>query len=75
MILIHFKESFKPNWPRLMIFHQKFNSLFCKTREIPISEKWKNHNFGYKIVISVKNMKFILLISDDKTDFIVGIVS
>ena len=28
MILIHFKELFKPNLTRLMIFHQKFNSLF-----------------------------------------------
>ena len=38
-------------------------------------EKWQNCNFGYKIVISVKNPKFILWISDDKTDFTVGIVS
>ena len=28
-----------------------------------------------KIVISVKNLKFILWISDDKTDFTVGIIS
>ena len=34
--------------------------LVCKTREIPISEKGQNRNFGYKIVISVKNPKFIL---------------
>ena len=27
ILLIHFKELFKPNWIRLMIFHQKFNSL------------------------------------------------
>ena len=32
----------------------------CKTREIPISGKWQNSNFVYKIVISVKNPKFIL---------------
>ena len=32
----------------------------CKTREIPISKKGQNHNFGYKIVISVKNPKYIL---------------
>ena len=32
----------------------------CKTREIPISGKRENRNFGYKIVISVKNPKFIL---------------
>ena len=43
----------------------------CKTREIPISEKWQNRNFDYKIVISVKNPEFILWISDDETDFTV----
>ena len=33
----------------------------CKTREIPISgKKGQNRNFDYKIVISVKNPKFIL---------------
>ena len=41
----------------------------CKTRE--------NFNFFKKgkIVILVKNPKFILWISDDETDFIVGIIS
>ena len=38
-------------------------------------EKGQNRNFGYKIVISFKNPKFILYISDDETDFIVRIVS
>ena len=47
----------------------------CKKREIPISGKGKNRNFGYKIVISVKNSKFILWILDDETDFTVGIIS
>ena len=32
----------------------------CKTREIPISGKGQNRNFGYKIIISVKNLEFIL---------------
>ena len=32
----------------------------CKTREIPIYGKGQNRNFGYEIVISVKNPKFIL---------------
>ena len=32
----------------------------CKTREIPISGKGQNHNFDYKIVISVTNPEFIL---------------
>ena len=31
-----------------------------KTREIPIFGKVQNHNFGYKIIISVKNLEFIL---------------
>ena len=48
----------------------------CKTREIPMSGKRENRNFGYKIVISVKkNLKFILWILDDETDFTVGIIS
>ena len=38
-------------------------------------EKEQNRNFGYKIVISVKNPKFILWILDDEMDFTVGIVS
>ena len=38
-------------------------------------EKWQNRNFSYKIVISVKNPKFILWISNDETDFTIGIVS
>ena len=38
-------------------------------------EKGQNRNFDYKIVISVKNSKFILWISNDETDFTVGIVS
>ena len=33
----------------------------CKTREIPISGKEQNRNFGYKIVISVKKSKFYSL--------------
>ena len=41
----------------------------CKTREI--SNFWKKG----QIVISVKIPKFILQISDDETDFTVGIVS
>ena len=38
-------------------------------------EKGQNCKFGYKIVISVKNLKFILWISNGETNFIVGIVS
>ena len=38
-------------------------------------EKGQNRNFDYKIVISVKNLEFILYISDDETDCIVEIVS
>ena len=37
-------------------------------------EKWQNRNFGYKIVISVENPEFIFKISDDETNFTVGIV-
>ena len=32
----------------------------CKTREIPISGKEQNRNFGYEIVTLVKNTSFIL---------------
>ena len=46
-----------------------------KTEKFQFLEKGQNRNFGYKIVISVKYLKFILWISDDETDFTVGIVS
>ena len=38
-------------------------------------EKGQNHNFGYKIVISVKNPEFILQILVNETYCTVGIVS
>ena len=38
-------------------------------------EKRQNRNFGYEIIISVKNPEFILWISDEETDFTFGIVS
>ena len=51
------------------------NKGFVRPEKFQFLEKWLNRNFGYKIVISVKNSKFILLISDEETDFTVGIVS
>ena len=57
-----------------MIF-QNFGTKFllkrgdCKTRENPIFSK------KGKIIISVQNPKFILYISDDETNFTVGILS
>ena len=50
-------------------------TLGVRTEKFKFLEKWQNRNFGYKIVISVKNLKFILWISDDEMDFTVGIVS
>ena len=47
----------------------------CKTREIPISRKGQNRNFGYKIVISVKKSEIYFYISDDETYCNIGIVS
>ena len=52
-----------------------FACLFVRPEKFQFLEKRKNRNFGYKILISVKNPKFILWISDDETDFIVGILS
>ena len=46
-----------------------------KPEKFQFLEKGKNRNFGYKIVISVKNPEFILYISNDKTDCTVGIIS
>ena len=46
-----------------------------RLKKFQFLEKWQNRYFGYKIVISVKNPKFILWISDDETDFTIGIVS
>ena len=47
---------------------------FVRTEKFQFLEKGQNHNFGYKIVISVKNSKFILCISDDEMDFTIGII-
>ena len=38
-------------------------------------EKWQKRNFEYKIVISVKNLEFILWIYDEEADFTVKIIS
>ena len=46
-----------------------------KPEKFQFLEKVKNRNFVYKILISVKNPKFIIWISDDKMDFSVGIIS
>ena len=50
-------------------------TLHMHVSDVIFGKKGKNRNFGYKIVISVKNMEFILKISDDETDFTFGIVS
>ena len=49
--------------------------MYVRPEKFQFLEKGQNRNFGYKIVISVKNSEFILYISDDKMDFTVGIVS
>ena len=51
------------------------SDVIVRPEKFQFLEKGQNRNFGYKIVISVKNSKFILWISDDETDFTVGIVS
>ena len=48
---------------------------YVRPEKFQFLEKGQNRNFGYEIVISVKNPEFILWISDDKMDFTVGIVS
>ena len=48
---------------------------YVRPEKFQFLEKWQNRNFGYEIVISVKNPKFILYISDDETDCTVGIAS
>ena len=47
---------------------------YIRLEKFQFLEKGQNRNFGYEIVISVKNPEFILYISDDKTDFTIGIV-
>ena len=53
----------------------QFITVTVRPEKFQFLEKGQNRNFGYEIVISVKNPKFILWISDDKTDCAVGIVS
>ena len=43
--------------------------LSVRPEKFQFLEKWQNRNFGYKIVISVKNPKFILWISDEEKKF------
>ena len=49
--------------------------VIVRPEKFQFLEKGQNRNFGYKIVIYVKNPKFIIWILDDETDFTVGIVS
>ena len=47
----------------LWVLFMSPSGCFCKTREIPISEKkkWQNRNFGYKTVISIKKSEIYSL--------------
>ena len=62
-------------------FHPQKNGQSERTIQVVRPEKFQfrekrqNRNFDYKIVISFKNPEFILYISDDETDFTIGIVS
>ena len=51
---------------------KKVWSYYVRPEKFQFLDKGQNRNFGYKIVISVKNLKFI---SGDKMDCTVGIVS
>ena len=42
---------------RFLMSHKE---TFVRPVKFQILEKWQNRNFGYKIVISVKNLDFIL---------------
>ena len=42
------------------MFMKKFEKLFVRLEKFQFLEKGQNRNFGYKIVISVKNPEFIL---------------
>ena len=52
-----------------------FPIKYVRPEKFQFLEKWQNRNFDYKIIISAKNPKFILYISDDETNRTVGIVS
>ena len=69
-------ECSKPIFQILVYYYKLFyTGIYVSPEKFQFLEKWQNRNFDYKIVISVKNPEFILLISDDKTDFTVGINS
>ena len=55
--------------------HHTCDMRTVRPEKFKFLEKGQYRNLGYKIVISVKNPEFILCISDDETDFTVGIVS
>ena len=50
-------------------------NIGVRPKKYQFLEKGQNRNFGYKIVISVKNPNFILWISDDETDCTIVISS
>ena len=48
---------------------------YVRPEKFQFLKKGQNRNFVKKIVISIKNLEFILWIPDDEMDFTVGIVS
>ena len=46
-------------WAQVAIFTH-FNCICVRPEKFQFLEKWQNRNFDYKIVISVKNLEFIL---------------
>ena len=76
---IPYPES-SPTFSHMQFLECELLSFFddnqtVRPEKFQFMEKGQNRNFGYKIVISVKNQKFILWISDDKMNFTFGIVS
>ena len=70
------KEVEYPEWLANVVLVKKENGKWrVRPEKFQFLEKGQNRNFAYEIVISVKNSKFILYISDDETYFTVGIVS
>ena len=71
-------EVYKMGAPILFIEQEKEEEgkrESVRPEKFQFMEKEQNRNFGYKIVISAKNPKFILWILDDEIDFTIGIVS
>ena len=60
MVVLKVLFSYGLSLSYILIHSVIFRNGPVRPEKFQFMEKWQNRNFGYKIVISVKNPKFIL---------------